>query len=251
MYFDQEALLIQYYKTQEATLKEQIILSYRSLVEYIAKKMAFNKDDLEDLIQVGSIGLLKSLDRYKPSRDTDFATFATPNIIGEIKHYFRDKRHLVKIPRRLQELYGKIRQYIKTQSQEEHSSPTIKEIAFALCISEEDVLEAIEASQSTHIISLDAPVYGDNQEDDEQISLVDSLGVSPKDEIFLNEQSIKAALDKLGEREKQIIVMRYFEGYSQREIALTTNLSQMHVSRLLSYALKSLRKFLTQQKSAN
>jgi RNA polymerase sigma-B factor len=206
--------------------------------------MAYNRDDYEDLIQVGTIGLLKSLERFKPSKDVDFATFATPNIIGEIKHYFRDKGNLVKIPRRLQELNTKIKNYIKIASQDNGYSPTIKELAEHLGVNTEDILEAMEAGQSSKVISLDSTVFSDNNTEDETISLIDSLGVASNDENLLNGEGLKTALSKLGEREKSIITMHFYDGLTQREISMQFGISQMHVSRLLMFAIKELRKHL-------
>lgn len=244
MYFDKDALILQYLKEKDPILRGKIVFAYRSLVEYIAKKMAYNYDDYDDLIQVGTIGLLKSLERFKPSRDTDFGTFATPNIIGEIKHYFRDKKNIVKIPRRLQELYTKIRNYIKYISQEDGRSPTVREIAQALNVSEEEILESMEATQSTKVISLDATSHSENASDDEPHSLIENLGVSSMDEALLNEESLSTAISTLGEREQKIILYRYYDGLTQREISQKMNISQMHVSRLLIYAIKELRKHL-------
>ena len=244
MYFDKDALVLQYIKERDPLIRGKVVFAYKSLVEYVAKKMAYNQEDYDDLIQVGTIGLLKSLERFKPTRDTDFATFATPNIIGEIKHYFRDKGSLVKIPRRLQELYGRIRSYIKKVSQEDARSPTVCELAKELNVTEEDILEAMEASQSTKIVSLDSTAFSETDPEDDLTSLVDTLGVSSLDEVLLNEESLNTALKNIGDRERQIIILRFYDGLTQREISVKLNISQMHVSRLLLFAIKELRKQL-------
>lgn len=244
MYFDKDALILQYTKEKDPLIREKVVSAYRALVEYIARKMAYNRDDYDDLIQVGTIGLLKALDRYKPSRDTDFATFATPNIIGEIKHYFRDKGHLVKIPRRLQEIYAKVRNYIKIFSQENERSPTIPEISTYLNINEEDILESLEAGQSAKVISLDSTSSSDHNNEEEQSSLIGTLGIDSLDETLLTEESLRTALSSIGERERLIITMRFYDGLTQREISEKMDISQMHVSRLLMFAIKTLRKKL-------
>ncbi len=221
-------------------------MHYTPLVEYIARKLAYSYHDLEDLVQVGTIGLLRSLDRYKMNKEVDFTSFATPNIIGEIKHYFRDKSRIVKVPRKLQELYAKVRQYIRS-CQLMGRSPTISEIAEALDITEEKILESMEAAQSTFVLSLDAPNQRSSSPKDgssSSESLLDKIGVDGKEEGLLNKETLKQALIQLGPREKKIVFLRFYIGLSQTEIAKKLNLSQMHISRLLTNALVRLRKMI-------
>ena len=110
---DREELVKQFVKTKDDSLKEDILLLYKPLIEFIARKLSFNIDDVPDLIQVGTIGLLKSLDTFDLSRNIAFSTYASSNVIGEIRHYIRDKGRIVKVPRKLQEQYSKIGQYIE------------------------------------------------------------------------------------------------------------------------------------------
>ena len=110
---EREALVKQYVTTKNEALKEDILVAYKSLVEFIARKLSFNIDDVPDLIQVGNIGLLKSLETFDLERNIAFSTYASSNVIGEIRHYIRDKGRIVKLPRKLQEQYSKIRQFIK------------------------------------------------------------------------------------------------------------------------------------------
>lgn len=243
MFSNREELVLQYVKTKDINVREKIIVSYKPLIEYIAKKMAYNKDDLDDLIQIATIALLRSLDRYNPARDVDFASFASPNIIGEIKHYYRDKGNLIKIPRRIQETYNKVKIFIKTFHQANERTPTISEIATILEISEEHIIEVLETIQLTSIVSLDSPIYSDNYaENNDKLSLINSLGISMKEDKAIIEDNLKEALNQLNERQKHIIFLKFFEGYSQREIAEKIHLSQMHVSRLLSDAIEELKK---------
>ena len=109
----QQELIELYLENKKPELKDQITIAFEPLVNYISRKLAFNKEDIDDLIQIGNIALLRCIDRYDMGRNIDFATFATPNIIGEIRHYFRDKNKLIKVPRKLQELHTKIKQIIK------------------------------------------------------------------------------------------------------------------------------------------
>ncbi|MEK9728124.1 MAG: sigma-70 family RNA polymerase sigma factor, partial [Candidatus Margulisiibacteriota bacterium] len=108
---EREALVKRYVSTKDENLKEDILVAYKSLVEFIARKLSFNVDDIPDLVQVGNIGLLKSLDTFDLKRKIAFSTYASSNVIGEIRHYIRDKGRIVKLPRKLQEQYSKIRQY--------------------------------------------------------------------------------------------------------------------------------------------
>jgi RNA polymerase sigma-B factor len=231
-----------YIQTKDPSLKDEVIEKYTPLIKYIARKLAFNRDDLDDLIQVGSIALLRALDRFQPEKETDFATFATPNIIGEIKHYFRDKSRTVKIPRKLQELHSKIKTELKLHQQSAHS-PTIKELAEKFDVSQEHIIEALEVSQQSRIQSLDAPMHkGSNSSTANDPSLIDSLGTDPIEDTLLNKETLKTTISQLSDREKRIIYLRFYGGLSQSEIALRMGLSQMHISRLLAKALKSLRK---------
>jgi len=243
LYLHKDSLVLKYCATHNPELKEKILLSYKPLVEYIAKKLAYNKNDVEDIIQVGSIGLLRSLDRFEPSKDIDFSTFATPNIIGEIKHYFRDKSRLVKVPRKLQELYSKVKNHIRA-AQKKGISPTISEIAVEMDVTEERILECMEVGQTSMVLSLDSPSYkGDSlkQIDSAVPSLLDSLGVEAKEDDLLKKEMLKQAIMKLEERERKIVYLRFYSGLSQMEIARRMNLSQMHISRMLARAIEHLR----------
>ena len=244
-----EDLVKDYLISKNDSLKNDILVAYAPLVEFIAKKLAFNRDDIPDLIQVGNIGLLKALDSYDTDRQTAFSTFSSSIVIGEIRHYVRDKGRIVRVPRKLQEQYSKIRQYIKIKTQELERFPTTSEIAKDLNLTEEEVLESMEAGQSFRVMSLDKPVQTHkDRSSSEKFSLLDNLGDEFKDESFLNKEMLKQALKNLNEREKKIIYLRFYEGLTQKEIADRITLSQMHVSRLLNSALKKLkRKIIIEQ----
>ncbi|MGE4169469.1 MAG: sigma-70 family RNA polymerase sigma factor [Candidatus Margulisiibacteriota bacterium] len=235
-----EALVLSYFESRDLAVRDEVILLYRPLVESIARKLAFNRNDFDDLVQVGSISLLRCLDRYEPAMDTDFSTFATPNIIGEIKHYFRDKGRLVKVPRRMQENYSKVKVYMR-QVESEGRSPTIQEIATHTGLSEEEVLESMEVSQTGTVVSLDMPSHR-NSSGGEGGTLLETLGVAGHEETVLDKETLKQVVLVLNDREKKIIYYRFFMGLSQMEIAEKLNLSQMHISRLLTSALERLRK---------
>lgn len=237
-----DPLVIEYCKTKNPLLKEKILSNYEPLVGFISRKLAFNKSDTDDLAQIGSIAILKALDRFDIEKKIDFATFATPNIIGEIKHYFRDKNQVLKIPRKLQELYSKIKNEIR-EAQKKEKQPTVKELAKKLDVSEEQVLEAMEANQNGQIISLDAPSYiNDNSSNETKVG--DNVGAAFKQDTILNKETIKQSILKLHPRQRRIIYLRFYGNLSQTEIADRLRLSQMHISRLITKSLSVLRKHL-------
>ena len=240
-----DPIVVKYCKTKDIKLRDELIVKYTPLIKYIAKKLAFNRDDTDDLIQIGSIAVLKALERFQIDKETDFATFATPNIIGEIKHYFRDKNKLVKVPRKLQELYSKIKGELRKV--EQSGAPiTISDIAKNLEVTEELVLEAMEAGQNSRIVSLDGPSYSNDffKGSSNEPSILDNIGSNSKEEVLLNKETLKQAIIKLSPRERRVIYLRFYGDLSQAEIAIRMKLSQMHISRLLSKAIKNLRKHI-------
>lgn len=238
-----DPLVIEYCQTKNEKLQEQILQKYRPLVEYIARKLAFNRSDTDDLFQIGSLAILKALTRFDSTKDTDFSTFATPTIIGEIKHYFRDKSQLVKVPRKFQELYSKIKTELR-ESQKEGKDPTVQEMAKKFEVSEETILEAMEVGQHSRILSLDAPAEQKNTSSNREVPLVEQLSTTIKEDHVLSRESIKQAILKLPPRERRIIYLRFYGNLSQADIATRLRLSQMHISRLISKALKNLRRHL-------
>ena len=240
-----DPLVVKYCKTKDASLKADILVSYKPLIEYIARKLAFNRDDVDDLVQVGSIAVIKALDRFDIEREIDFSTFATPNIIGEIKHYFRDKSRLVKVPRKLQELYSKIKNAVAA-AQQKGESLTVNALATLCDTTEEKVIEAMEAGQNIRVVSLDSPSYRGNSysSSGHEPSLLDQIGTGNKEESLLNKETLKQCIIKLSARERRIIYLRFYGGLSQTEIADRMELSQMHISRLLTRAIKNLREEL-------
>ncbi|NDD66290.1 sigma-70 family RNA polymerase sigma factor [bacterium] len=246
MTMDKETLIGLYFGQGDTTVKDDLIRAYMPLVEYIARKLAFNRDDIDDLIQIGTFGLLRSIDRFELAKSVDFATFATPNIIGEIKHYFRDKRGILKVPRKLQEQYSRIKRYIK-ETQLDGVSPTIPQIALALGLSEETVLESIEAWQTSAVVSLDAPAFTSGSgTSDGSTTMMDQLGSNDTEMTLLNRVTLRQAMTHLPRREQRIVFLRFYRGLSQAEIATRLNLSQMHISRLLNQALSKLRQVIDQ-----
>jgi RNA polymerase sigma-B factor len=222
--------------------REQLVDQYIGLVEFLARRFRNRGEPLEDLVQVGTIGLLKAIDRFDLGREVEFSTYATPTVVGELKRHFRDKGWAVRVPRRLQELHLELSKTVSRLGQELGRSPTVAEIAEAASISEETVLEGLEIAQAYNFTSLDAPIDGD---DAGSTSFADQLG--GEDEHLENLEyraSLAPEMAKLPERERRILYLRFFRGMTQSEIADRLGISQMHVSRLLTRTLVRLRQAL-------
>jgi RNA polymerase sigma-B factor len=218
--------------------REGLVHLHLPLVEHCARRFRNRGEPLEDLVQVGTIGLLKSIDRFDLERAVEFSTYATPTIIGEIKRYFRDKGWAIRVPRRLQELRMQIGAASADLTQSLGRSPTPRELAERIGCSVEDILEGLESSNAYSTLSLDA---GDDAEDGAG-SMLDAIGIDDENlEQVEVRESIKPLLDQLGPREKRILLLRFFKNMTQSQIAEEIGVSQMHVSRLLSRTLEQLR----------
>jgi RNA polymerase sigma-B factor len=217
-----------------------------NLVRYLARKFANRGEPLEDLIQVGMIGLINAIDRFDPNRGIRFATYATPTIVGEIRRYFRDRGWAVKVPRRLQELSLAASKAADDLAQDLNRAPTVAEIAARLAVSEEEALEAIDLGDLYQLPSLDSALGEDS--DDSHAVLADYVGeVDAEMERFERRTRLAQAVNALPPREKQIIQLRFFHNLSQTEVAKRMKISQMHVSRLQHRALERLREMMREQ----
>jgi RNA polymerase sigma-B factor len=212
------------------------------LVEYLARRFSGRGEPLDDLIQVGTIGLVKAVDRFDPSREVEFSTYATPTIVGELKRHFRDKGWAVRVPRRLQELNLRLGPAISQLSQDLGRSPTVAEIAKAAEATEDEVLEALDSSHAYSLISLDAKAGEEGLSYHEQIGETDESLEALEDRL-----SVGPLLRRLPHRERQMLNLRFFRGMTQSEIAEQLGISQMHVSRLLAKTLATLRAALDDQ----
>jgi RNA polymerase sigma-B factor len=239
-------LFAQFERTRDPQLREQLILAHMNLVRYLARKFANRGEPLEDLIQVGMIGLINAIDRYDPSRGIRFATYATPTILGEIRRYFRDRGWAVKVPRRLQELSLSANKAVDELTQELDRAPTVAEIAQRLNVTEDEALEALETGELYELPSLDRDLGGDS--DDSHTVLADYIGEADAEmERFERRARLSQAMSYLPERERKIIEMRFFDNLSQTQVAQKLKISQMHVSRLQHRALRRLRELLRKQ----
>src|SRR6266511_742906 len=149
-------------RTENPDVRAKLIESHLGLVEYLARRFAGRGEPLDDLIQVATIGLVKAVDRFEPQREVEFSTYATPTIVGELKRHFRDKGWAVRVPRRLQELNLSLTKVVAELSQEIGRSPTVREIADKMRLSEEEVLEGLDTSNAYAVVSLDAPAAGED-----------------------------------------------------------------------------------------
>jgi RNA polymerase sigma-B factor len=222
-------------------VRDELVRMHLPLVEYLARRFRNRGEPLEDLVQVATIGLIKSVDRFDLERGVEFSTYATPTIVGEIKRHFRDKGWAIRVPRRLQELKLTLTKATGELSQTLGRSPTVAELATHLSLSEEEILEGLESANAYSAISLDATDSGD----DDSPAVSDSLGmVDEALEGVEYRESLKPLLDKLPPREKKILVLRFFGNMTQSQIAAELGISQMHVSRLLARTLAQLREGL-------
>jgi RNA polymerase sigma-B factor len=214
-----------------------------SLVRYLASRFANRGEPIEDLVQVGTIGLINAVDRFDPSRGNRFSTYAAPTIVGEIKRHFRDKAWNLKVPRRLQELNLAGSKAVDTLTQVLGRSPTIPEIARHLHATEEETIEAIELGNAYETVSLDSRM--ENQGESTPLTLAEFIG--GEDGALLGVEAfedLRDAIQNLDERERTIISLRFFSDLSQTEVARRLKISQMHVSRLQQKALRKLKSLL-------
>nr|WP_245985155.1 RNA polymerase sigma factor SigF [Streptomyces tateyamensis] len=222
---------------ERVELRNQLVRMHIPLVEHLARRFRNRGEPLDDLTQVATIGLIKSVDRFDHERGVEFSTYATPTIVGEIKRHFRDKGWAVRVPRRLQELRLSLTTATSELSQRHGRSPTVHELAEHLGISEEDVLEGLESANAYSTLSLDVP-----DSDDESPAVADTLGATDEAlEGVEYRESLKPLLAQLPQREQKILVLRFFRNMTQSQIAAEVGISQMHVSRLLARTLAQLR----------
>jgi RNA polymerase sigma-B factor len=238
---DKEALMRTFEafaETRNPGLRDDLIEAHLGLAEYLARRFANRGEPLDDLVQVASLGLVKAVERFDPSRGLEFTTFATPTIVGELKRHFRDKGWAVRVPRRVQELHLRITRVIDDLATELGRSPTVQEISQRAGTTEDEVIEAIDAGSAYRSASLDAG----RSDDDESPGLIGQLGqIDPELARAERRAALGPLISELPEREQVMLYLRFYEGMTQSEIAKRLGISQMHVSRLLSRSLQQLR----------
>ncbi|HVD48680.1 MAG TPA: SigB/SigF/SigG family RNA polymerase sigma factor [Gaiellaceae bacterium] len=235
-----KALLRRYHEQGDLAAREQLIEQYMSLVRSLARRYSYRGEQLEDLVQIGAIGLIKAIDRFDVNRGVELTTYATPNIIGEIKRHFRDRGWSVRVPRGLQELNIQLSRLIEELTVEHGRSPTIPELAKAASVTDEEVLEALESGRAYSSLSLSAGSGG--HDDDGELDPLESLGTEEHQYEVSEDRAVLApGFRVLDERERKILHLRFFEGLTQSQIAQQVGISQMHVSRLIRRSLEKIR----------
>ncbi len=238
------ALLKRYHLHDDLHARDQLIERMMPLVKHIARRYANRGEPLDDLVQVGAVGLIKAVDRFDLSRGLKLSTFAAPNISGEIKRHFRDRGWSVRVPRDIQELNAKLTQATDRLTTKLSRSPTVAELAVAVKATEEQVLDALQGAQSYSTVSFDEPIGEDR-------TALDLLGdVDPEFMTAEHRVLLADGMTALEPREREIVALRFFEGLTQREIAEHIGISQMHVSRLLRRSLEEMRVSMDRDEAA-
>ena len=237
---DRELLRL-YHDQGDPSAREVLVQRHLPLVRSLARRYAGRGEALDDIEQVGAIGLIKAIDRYDLEREVALTTYATPNVVGEIKRHFRDKGWAIRVPRALQELNGKMGPTIERLTSKLGRSPSIAEIAAEFQTTPEQVLEAMEAGSAYAPASLS---HGPGGEDGD-LDPMETIG-STDEEFSRSEDraSLEPALDRLPQREREILRMRFEDGLTQTQIAEKIGISQMHVSRLIRRSLDRMREQL-------
>ena len=231
-------LFRRYKEEGDMDAREKLVMSHLNLVRFLANKFKNRGEPIDDLVQVGYLGLLKAIDRFDPSRGLEFTTYATPTILGEIKRHFRDKGWSVRVPRRLQELSAKVNQATDTLTTQLQRSPTIEEVADYLDASVDEVLEAMESSSAYSSV----PLEGTGSSEGEDVpSIIDRYASEDNELSFTDDRLvIEEALQSFSPREREVIELRFLKGMTQIEIAQQLGISQVQVSRLLRRTLKKI-----------
>ena len=232
-----DALLLAYHRDGDREARDRALVELMPLVRALASRYAGRGEPLEDLVQAGSIGLIKAVDRFDVDRGVDFSSYAVPTIVGEIRRHFRDKAWAMHVPRRLKELSLRLSRVLDELTTELGRSPTVAELAEAAGVEEEEAIDALDSTNAYTTRSLHAP-FEDGADD----SLAEKLGTDETGYAEVEDGAlVQAGLAALDERERQIVELRFFKEMTQSQIAAEIGISQMHVSRLLRRALATMR----------
>jgi RNA polymerase sigma-B factor len=229
---DEHELLRRYHRDGDREARRELIERMMPLVRSLARRYAGRGESLDDLEQVGFVGLIKAVDRFDIDRELRFSTFAVPTILGEIKRHFRDRTWSVRVSRSIQELNAKVTREADRLSTKLGRSPTVEELAEATQATVEQVLEALQGAQAYSTVPLEEPI-GDEGEAVAKLGAVD-----PNFDRAEERVEVWRGMEALGERERKIVLLRFSYGMTQREIAERVGISQMHVSRLLRRSLE-------------
>jgi RNA polymerase sigma-B factor len=231
------ALLRRWHEDGDRAAREEVAELLLPLARSLARRYAGKGEPLEDLEQVASLGLLKAIDRFDVTRDVRFATFAVPTIAGELKRHFRDRGWMLRVPREIQELSARVTRCREALTREHGRSPTVAQVAAALGESTERILDALRAADAYRMMSLDEPVLGGDGG-----GVLDAVGDEDLGFVRAEERAmLQTGLEVLAPREREILMLRFVDGMTQREIARAVGVSQMHVSRLIRRSVDSMR----------
>ncbi len=230
-------LFARYKQDGDEAAREELVMSHLNLVRFLSAKFKNRGEPLDDLVQVGTIGLIKAIDRFDPERGLEFTTYATPTILGEIKRHFRDKGWSVRVPRRLQELSAKVNQATDELTKELQRSPSTEEVADRLGVTVDEVLEAMESSSAYSSV----PLEGAGSDDEDAPAVIDHYASIDQDLAASDDRMVvEQTIHEFSPREQEVIRMRFEDGLTQVEIAKRLGVSQVQVSRLLRRTLKKL-----------
>lgn len=233
-------LFVRFAKTRDADLRNEIVSRYLYLADIISKKFVNRGVDADDIYQVACVALINSVERFDVGEDVKFVSFATPTVIGEIKRYFRDKASVIRIPRRIYEVYQKVNQAREYLTQSLKRAPRVDEIAKYLNEKEETILEIIESWNVYNIQSFDQTLF-----DEDDLELHETVGEEDITfERINNRDFLEKTMENFNEAEKQFVRMRFFENKTQKDIAVYFGVSQMYISRLEKKTLERFRKIL-------
>lgn len=221
---------------RRAVVRDELVTMHLPLVQHLARRYQGRGENLDDLVQVGTVGLIQAVDRFDVTRGTELSTFATPTILGEIRRHFRDRTWAVRVPRGVQELQSRVTATAESLTTQLHRAPTVRELADALDAPMDDVLAALEARHAYATDSIDA------DPDDEGSALSGRIGeVDPAFEAIEEREALRPLIAALPSRDQRILALRFGQNMSQTQIAEELGISQMQVSRLLARALAELR----------
>ena len=239
-----DALLAQYALTRAPDLRDAIVEAYLYIAEIVARKFSGRGVDYDDLYQVAALALVKGIERFDAGKGIKFASFITPTMVGEVKNYFRDRSRIIRLPRRSAQLARDLREAKAKLEQRLGRSPKVSELADEMGISEAEVLEALELGNAMTPASLDAQVA----EEDSETPLSSFLGFNDTGySDFERNDMLQRAMSALDARQRAVIIARFYEGLSQRDVAAQLDISQMTVSRIERQALEKLREQISEE----
>ncbi|HEY4418803.1 MAG TPA: SigB/SigF/SigG family RNA polymerase sigma factor [Pseudonocardia sp.] len=230
---------------RQQVLRTELIKGYLPVAHNVARRHQYRGENLDDLKQVATIGLINAVDRFEPARGVDFLSFAIPTINGEVQRHYRDRTSTIRVPRPIRELQARVYQAADEMSQKMGRAATPRELALHLDVDLETVIQALQAAYETRPSSLDETRRNDDSGGTDGAPIADTVGdVDPELDLVENRESLTPLLDRLPERERKIVLLRFYGNMTQTEIAKRTGVSQMHVSRLLGSTLARLRRQL-------